>query len=85
MNDKFLNQCIDFSNYIRCNIVDVILTDIPISIHNIEDVGRVGNSDHVMILCDITFDKQINITEQTVPDWKKTNTTGAKSFLYNFY
>ena len=33
------------------------------SIHNIEDNGRIGNSDHVMILCD----KQINITEQTVP------------------
>ena len=81
VNDKFLNQCIDFSTHIKGNILDVILTDIPNNIHNIEDIGRIGNSDHVMILCDIICDKQINITEQTVPDWKKADIIGAKNFL----
>ncbi len=28
-------------------------------------------------------DKQINITEQTVPDWKKADIIGAKNFLYS--
>ena len=83
VNDKFLTQCVDFSTHIKGNILDVILTDIPNSIHNIEDIGRIGNSDHVMILCDIICDKQINITEQTVPDWKKADIIGAKNFLHS--
>ena len=81
VDDKFLSQCVDFPTHIGGNILDVILTDIPNRVLNIEDIGRIGKSDHVMILCDIRCDKINNESCQDVPDWKKADIQGAKDFL----
>lgn len=83
INNKFLTQCIDFPTHSKGNILDVIITDVPNKIINVEDIGRIGNSDHVMILCDILCDKTIPTSTQKVPDWRKADILSAKAHLSN--
>ena len=50
VNDSFLFQMIEFPTHVKGNILDLLSTDCPERLIRIEDKGRKGKSDHVMIL-----------------------------------
>ena len=47
---KMMEQLIDFPTQVSGNTLDIILTDIPEQVVNIEQGGQLGSSDHVIIL-----------------------------------
>ena len=84
VQEKFLTQCIDFPTHTKGNILDVLITDVPDTVLSVEDIGIVGKSDHVLILCEIAMSLNKSCTSQTVPDWNKGDIDGAKQNL-NLY
>lgn len=49
-NERGLNQMINFPTHIKGNILDLIFTDRPDSVISVEEHGRLGRSDHVIVL-----------------------------------
>ena len=49
-NDNMLEQLVKFPTHLKGNILDLVLTNVPERVHEVEEVGRLGASDHVAIL-----------------------------------
>ena len=73
INDNFMTQMIDFPTHVKGNILDLLITDVPDTIVNIEDIGRLGKSDHCMILFEAAFNHDLSYSEEMIPDWSKAN------------
>ena len=73
VNTAFLTQHVDFATQRSGNILDLVFSSRPNLITAVSDVGRVGKSDHSLILVELTGNVRMNKTEQEVPDWGKAN------------
>ena len=73
VNDSFLFQMIEFPTHVKGNILDLLITDCPERIISIEDKGRLGKSDHVMILIEAIFDYDCEPSIEQIPDWNKAD------------
>ena len=51
--DKLLEQMVDFSTHLRGNTLDLLLTNIPERVSEVQDAGWLGQSDHSMILASV--------------------------------
>jgi hypothetical protein len=53
VKDKFFEQMVDFSTHTRGNILDLVLTDVPDRISEVREEGRLGNSDHSILVIEV--------------------------------
>ena len=49
-----MQQMVDFPTQVKGNILDLVITNIPERIEEIYEMGRLGKSDHVMIVTKIS-------------------------------
>ena len=49
-SDNMLEQLVKFPTHLKGNILDLVLTNIPERVTEVEEVGRLGSSDHMAIL-----------------------------------
>ena len=71
--DQFLEQVVDFPTHIKGNTLDLILTNIPERFIEITNQGRLGTSDHCMILAKMTMGRRVAKTTEMVPNWRKAD------------
>ena len=86
----FMNVCIDhnFTQYIdfpTCNrppfnTLDLVLSN-DNSIISVDNLGPLGNSDHVMILLKTDFDRSDDVNNVTKLNWKKADYNAMKTEL----
>ena len=81
LDEKSLDQIIDFPTHVRGNILDLLLTDMPEKILDVKDVGNLGSSDHCILLFDMLFDCDYSATSQMLPDWQKADNEGLENYL----
>jgi len=55
-DEKFLEQLVEFPTHTRGNILDLVLTNASHLIDSVEPVGRIGKSDHEMLLVKLAGD-----------------------------
>ncbi len=55
VEDALLEQMVYFPTHIKGNCLDLVLTNIPERIKNVEEMGRLGASDHEMILVTVAM------------------------------
>jgi Endonuclease-reverse transcriptase len=53
-NDRLMEQLVTCSTHVRGNILDLLLTDCPERVVDVTEEGRLGASDHVILLAKIT-------------------------------
>ena len=80
-NNNLLTQCIDFPTHIKGNILDLLIINNSDIFLNADDVGRLGKSDHVMLLINLKFKRSVNKTVQHIPDWSKGDLNGFREEL----
>lgn len=68
-----LEQLVDFSTHIKGNILDLVITNCPDIIVAVEDVGRLGTSDHVMINVTIGVGLKNTIPGEKRLNWNRAN------------
>ena len=81
INDKFLNQHVNFSTNltpqpngsITATCIDLVLTDNDNLIASVNPVGHLGASHHTMIMVDMVVPSQSNETTELVPDYGKAD------------
>ena len=71
--DKLLEQLIDFSTHIRGNILDLLLTNFPERVLEVEEVGRLRHSNHSMILVTVAMKADARAKATAQPDWNKAD------------
>ena len=77
-SEKFYSQLVEFPTHIKGNLLDLVLTNIPDQVTEIVNVGRLGRSDHVMLLVKLEVAAQEAPTTQMVPNWHKADWDGLK-------
>ena len=78
---RFLEQMVRFPTHIKGNILDIVLTDKPNNIIDIQDIGRLGKSDHSMLLIQTQIKPCISKTQQQIPDLNKADFPSMKTQL----
>ena len=71
-----LTQLVTFPTQVRGNILDLVFTDIPDRIITVEDCGRLGKSDHVIIMVTLEMEGSAAPSGGRVPDWRRANWDG---------
>jgi hypothetical protein len=72
VKDKAMEQLIDFPTHIKGNILDLVITNIPERIEEISEAGRLGKSDHSILLINVQYGQKAVRTRPT-PDWRRAN------------
>ena len=73
VEDRLMTQMVDFSTQVRGNILDLVITNMPERVLEVREEGRLGKSDHVMIVTEISVGKATRENQMPLPDWRKAN------------
>ena len=76
IQDKFLTQHVTFPTHRSGTMPDIVLSSNANMIYGIENVEKLGKSDHTMLLVDASFEIQRTSSIEQVPDWKKADVHG---------
>ena len=74
MEDRHMSQMVEFATHLKGNVLDLVITNNPERITEVYEVGRLGRSDHVMIMTKVRVGEE-NIVEEGEgrPDWAKAD------------
>jgi Reverse transcriptase (RNA-dependent DNA polymerase)/Endonuclease-reverse transcriptase len=72
-DDKFLEQMVTFPTHNKGNILDLVLTNVPEEVLNVEAAGNLGTSDHTMLLVSIAGENEIQQDTDEVLNWWKAD------------
>ena len=72
IDDGFMEQMVDFPTQVKGNILDLIVTNIPERFEDVSEHGRLGKSDHFMIVAKISGGAARQ-EENGAPDWRKAD------------
>ena len=73
-----IDQLVTFPTHVRGNTLDLLLTNIVANILEVSDQGRLGNSNHTMILVTVQTAQKNSRTVEKVPNWGKANWSELK-------
>ena len=81
VEDKLMSQLVEFSTQIKGNILDLVLTNMPERISEVREEGRLGKSDHCMIVTEISVGKSSRDNLLPSLDWRRADWDGMKAEL----
>ena len=73
VEDALMTQMVEFSTQVRGNILDLVITNMPERVQEVRDEGRLGKSDHVMIVTEISIGKQASENQLPLLDWRRAD------------
>jgi len=79
--DKNFVQLIDFPTHTKGNILDLILTNVPEKIVSVWEEGRLGKSDHSIIMLEFLCKSETVDKRGEVRNWKRADWDGIKRGL----
>ncbi len=79
LNQKSLHQLVNFPTHKKGNILDLVLTNKPDCILNIENIGNLSNSDHCILSIDVLTSYDHNEQCDYILNWSKANLTGLSN------
>ena len=72
--EKLMSQLVDFPTHTRGNTLDLVITNSPELVIGLQEEGRLGRSDHVLLEMRIgVANRTINEDGKEFVDWKKAN------------
>jgi Reverse transcriptase (RNA-dependent DNA polymerase)/Endonuclease-reverse transcriptase len=80
-DDRLLEQLVTCSTHVRGNILDLVITDSPERVLDISEEGRLGSSDHVMLLTRVTVGAGTPPNVRAMPDWGRADWQGMRGEL----
>ena len=77
-----MEQLVTFSTHTRGNRLDLLLTNVPERVLDVQKAGRLGHSDHTMILARLSINNQEEVTDQkTQLEWRRANWHNMRAAL----
>ena len=78
VQDSMMEQLVEFSTQVRGNCLDLVLTNIPERVASVVEAGRLGRSDHEMILITLDMERTSKCPEKIVYNWRLANWDGIR-------
>lgn len=70
----FMTQHVDFPTRVESGTTpDLVLSTDSNLVHGVSDIGKLGSSDHSMLLIEVAGELAANVTMEEVPDWGKAD------------
>ena len=73
VEEALMTQMVEFSTQVRGNILDLVITNMPERVQEVREEGRLGKSDHVMIVTEISVGRQTSENQLPLPDWRRAD------------
>ncbi len=83
VQDNMMEQLVDFPTHIKENMLDLLLTNIPDRVEEVTDAGRLGKSDHVIIVTKIEVGRDSEEEKEPLPDWRRADWDTMRDELSN--
>ena len=80
---SLMEQLVTFSTHIRGNRLDLLLTNIPERVVNVQEAGRLGHSDHTMILAQVTTNRAETRKAKEQLDWHRADWDSMRAAMAN--
>jgi hypothetical protein len=80
VEDCMMEQLVPFPTQVKGNILDLIITNIPERVEEVSEHGRLGKSDHVIIVTKIQRAGQ-QIPKKQCQNWRRANWQAMKEEL----
>ncbi len=80
IENSFMEQMVDFTTQVKGNILDLIVTNIPERFEDVSEHGRLGKSDHFMIVAKISGGTARQ-EENGAPDWRRADWDAMRAAL----
>ena len=77
--DMLMTQLVEFSTQVKGNILDLVITNMPERVLEVREEGRLGKSDHVMIVTEISVRKSAMENTLPMPDWRRADWAAMRS------
>ena len=81
--EKNIVQLVDFPTHVRGNILDLVLSNCPDKIVNVENIGNIANSDHSVIEIEFLSSCQKPENKPNILDWNKADLNLMNDYIYN--
>ena len=82
VQNEYFTQHVDFpTRQVSGTMPDLVLSSDKNLIVSVSDVGKLGRSDHSMLLVNIAGDTVTNISREEVPDWSRADMNKLKEQL----
>jgi len=81
--EKFLEQLVEFPTHVKGNTLDLVLTNSPNLVDSIKSVGRLGKSDHDMLLIQLNGGCPHPPNNIPKPNWNKADWQGMREEVSN--
>jgi Endonuclease-reverse transcriptase len=76
-----MEQMVEFDTHLKGNILDLVLTNMPERIMEVREEGRLGQSDHTMLVVEVSVNAAKTDTVQMRQDWAKADWDRARAML----
>jgi hypothetical protein len=67
-----MEQLVEFPTQVKGNTLDLVITSIPERIEEVCEAGRLGKSDHTVIITKVSIGVSLE-EEKPQPDWRRAN------------
>ena len=74
---------VTFSTHIKGNTLDLVLTDKPDKILSVCTAGRLGRSDHEILVVELAVGPQGQKTKKTAKNWRRANWSAMREEMRN--
>ena len=81
LQEKALTQLVGFPTHLKGNCLDLIITDVPEKVTNVREEGRLGKSDHSILMFDLMVSSRPAAEKKVVTNWKKADWEGIRKGL----
>ena len=81
VEESMLAQMVECPTHIRGNILDLLLTNIPERVIDVEEVGRLGHSDHFMLMAKVSVTSATVQPDKVQADWARADWFGMRERL----
>jgi len=71
-HDRMMEQLVEFPTQVKGNTLDLVITSIPERIEEVCEAGRLGKSDHTVIVTKVSIGVSLE-EEKPQPDWRRAN------------
>jgi Reverse transcriptase (RNA-dependent DNA polymerase)/Endonuclease-reverse transcriptase len=81
VEDKLMTQLVDFSTHIKGNVLDLVVTDMPERVLEVREEGRLGKSDHSIIVAEINVTTGSEKKNDARQDWRNADWEKMRNML----
>ena len=71
--ERGLEQLVTFPTHNKGNTLDLVLTDIPGAVHSVATYGRLGHSDHDMLVVEMELGTKHKKLPEVTKNWRRAN------------